>query len=155
LRPIVYLLSFVLVLPAPFALGNDFCRGGVHADGVVDFSGAPAGSTAPYTAPVRGIPGLKATITPPPGSCAGCPSSTFGPSETTITFSRPVKGLTVRMATVLDRFSSTYTVTVKRTISQPFPGIDFPIAQDQTSSGGDILLHLSIIFKRQPRIFRC
>ena len=118
-------VSVVLSLSASGARANDFCRGGVHADGVVDLSAAPANSTAPYTVPVLGVHDLTATIT-----------YKFGLNGATITFSKPVKGLTVRLASVIDYQSASYTVTVARAVSQSFPSnSDFLIATDGTVSG--------------------
>jgi hypothetical protein len=118
-------VALTLLLPVSAALANDFCRGGVHADGVVDLSAAPANSPNPYTVPVLGVPGLTATIT-----------YGIGLNGATITFSKPVKGLTVRLASVIDYVSASYTVTVNRAVSQSFPlNSDFLVATDETISG--------------------
>jgi hypothetical protein len=117
-RQVVFLFAAV-GLATPLLLAGDFCRGGLHADGVIDWSAAtiatnPQGTT--ITAPVRGIAGLIATVTtisaPPPFVIDANTLAIYGSG--TMTFNRPVKGVSARLRG-LTRDPYSFSLTAHRT----------------------------------------
>ena len=95
------LVAFLFVavsLTAPLLFAGDFCRGGLHADGVIDWSAATIsinGQNETITAPVRGIAGLVATVATAIGPATGVidPNTLSLSSSGTMTFNHPVKAL--------------------------------------------------------------
>src|SRR5262245_24034029 len=93
------------ILAARLLIAGDFCRGGLQADGVIDWSAATITTTATTTgiqnmtiaAPVRGIAGLVATVTTTSGPETGViDPNTLALPFGTMTFNRPIKGFSVR-----------------------------------------------------------
>jgi hypothetical protein len=137
-RQAVFLFA-VATLAAPLLLAGDFCRGGLHADGVIDWSAAttatnPQGTT--IMAPVRGIAGLVATLTttsaPPPFISDPNTLAIYGSS--TMTFDHPVKGVSARLRG-LTRDPYTFTLTAHRTGADAFSDYGQGSASNSSANG--------------------
>jgi hypothetical protein len=122
-RQVAFLFT-AATLAAPLVFAGDFCRGGLHADGVIDWSAAtfatnPQGTT--ITAPVRGIAGLIATLTtasaPTPFVIDANTLAIYG--SATMTFNHPVKGVSARLRG-LTRDPYSFSLTAHRTGVDPF-----------------------------------
>ena len=135
-----------------------FCPAGVQADGFIDWSKLPpppTGKPVTATIPVAGIPGLTATIQFQAGTSrtggAGGSSAIVNQTDLnfplfvnpTITFSRPVQGVSVNFQTS-GRFGHDFTMTAYSSTGQitsvaPVPaqvgdsGFDYPGALFSTS----------------------
>lgn len=159
-RCLVLVVVVVLLLTPQIAPGQNlglgvyapYCNAGLHADGYVDFSDLPpapigtssngfgAGTTTPVTAtvPVRGVPGLTATISIPSLSVyAGVPAYKVngvrlqfnGISQVTpvpvnlltLSFSSDIRGIGLDVGNPGGRFDYTYNLQVGNGSAVPVP----------------------------------